>query len=151
MHESLDPKLAGELARPLPPPIVPIFDIHMHSGRLHDTAAYVAAAKRYGVTQAVNMTFGGMADARREYFGDFFTPCGWPVWLHAAGEKPDWDWFTAEWVEGLAQKPRPCSASARNCTCPCRCMRRSRTGGGERSSMRQCVAPNRRTWSRWSA
>jgi hypothetical protein len=106
MHESLDPRLAAALARPLPPPPVPIFDIHMHSGSPQATAAYVKAANTYGVVRAVNMTFGGMADPLAAHFGDFFMPCGWPVWQHHPHELPDWLWFTCEWVDGLQEKIR---------------------------------------------
>jgi hypothetical protein len=50
------------------------------------------------------MTFGGMASALREHFGDFFVPCGWPIWQHGKEEPPDWDWFGQEWVDGLTEK-----------------------------------------------
>ncbi len=107
MHESLFPDLAAaQLAQTLPPPVVAIFDIHMHSGSPAATGQYVRAARDYGATAAVNMTFGGMADAMRGHFGDFFTPCGWPRWIKQEGSPPDWDWFNREWVDGLPSKLR---------------------------------------------
>lgn len=99
MHWSLIPDLARALDEPPPPPPVPILDIHMHSGAPGATAAYVRAAKRYGVAGACNMEFAGCPDAMAGRFPGFaFHPCGWP----RPDKGMDWGAFRETWVEGFA-------------------------------------------------
>ena len=88
MHESLTPELAEALQRPLPPPVTPMLDVHMHSGSVEATSQYVAAARRYGVDGACNMLFEGVPDPMRENFGDFFHPVAWPRVNPEDGREP---------------------------------------------------------------
>ncbi len=99
MHESLNPDLAGRLAEPMPAPPVAIFDAHMHSGDPSATAAYVSAARAYGVDGACNLASDGLADPMRHAFGNFFIPSAWPR-VHRDGDPPtDWGRFRERWVD----------------------------------------------------